>query len=94
MAERVEEAELEIAGQKIHLRSVALNTLVTIFIAVAVALIGYVLWTHVSQAEKRDAVMADAFKDMVQAQREQNCLISIPEKDREQKADFCKRVTR
>jgi hypothetical protein len=85
--QRVEEANLEVAGQKIHLKSVALNTLLTIFVAIGVSLIGYMLFHHVAQA---DATL----KEMVQAQRENNCLISIPEKDREYKAEFCKRITR
>lgn len=92
--DKVEEATLEFGGQKLHLRSVALNTMLTIGVAIGVALIGYVLWSHVSQAEKRDELMVTAFKDLAQGQREQNCLIAIPEKDRESKADFCKRITR
>lgn len=33
-------------------------------------------------------------REMTQAVREQNCLISIPEAQREAKADFCKRITK
>ncbi len=85
--ETVEEANLEIAGQRIHLKSVALNTLLTMATLICIVLIGYTLWHHVAQA---DATL----KEMVQAQREQNCLIAIPEVQRESKADFCKRITR
>lgn len=35
-----------------------------------------------------------ALREMTQAIREHTCMISIPEAQREQKADFCKRITK
>lgn len=91
---RIEEATIEIAGQKINLKGMAVNTVLTVAVALGVVFIGTILMQHVSQAATREENFAKALFEMVQAQREQNCLIAIPEAQREAKADFCKRVTR
>lgn len=92
--ERIEEANLEVAGQKIQLKSVALNTVLTLACALGVAYTALIVTQHNAQAATREDTFAKALGEMVQAQREQNCLISIPEAQREAKAEFCKRVTR
>lgn len=86
---------LEIGGQKLNVKNVkSLNTLATLTTLILVCLIAYGGWLHVEAAAKSTALLHDTFKEMTQAQREQNCLIAIPESQREQKADFCKRITR
>ena len=86
---------VEFAGQKVNLKNVkSLNTLATIATLVLVCLIAYGGWLHVNHANAQATLLSETFKEMTQAQREQNCLISIPESQREQKADFCKRITR
>ena len=86
---------LEIGGQKLNVKNVkSLNTLATIATLVLVCLIAYGGWLHVEHANKQAVLLSDTFKEMTQAQREQNCLIAIPESQREQKSDFCKRITR
>ena len=86
---------LELAGQKVNLKNVkSLNTLATIATLIVVILIAYGGYLHVEHSNKQAALLSDTFREMTQAQREQNCLIAIPESQREQKADFCKRITR
>lgn len=92
--QRIEEANLEVAGQKIHLKSVALNTLLTLMCVLGVGYTALIVTQHAAQAATREDTFAKLMAEMVQAQREQNCLISIPEAQREGKAEFCKRVTR
>lgn len=70
------------------------NTFATVATLILVALLCVLLWQHIGQSDKRDEGLSKAFLDMAQAQREQNCLISIPETQREAKADFCKRITK
>lgn len=68
-------------------------------------LMGYVLWEHKAEA-KEDArslasvigKMTEAQTSMVQAQREQNCLLSLPPEKREREYfstnSFCKQISR
>ena len=86
---------LEVGGQKLNLKNVkSLNTLATVATLVLVCLIAYGGWLHTQHATQQAQLLSETFKEMTQAQREQNCLIAIPESQREQKADFCKRITR
>ena len=86
---------LEIGGQKLNVKNVkSLNTLATVATLIVVILIAYGGWLHVQHANQQAVLLSDTFKEMSQAQREGNCLIAIPEAQREQKADFCKRITR
>jgi hypothetical protein len=86
---------LELGGQKVNVKNVkSLNTLATIATLILVSLVAYGGYLHVQHASKQADVLEQTFKEMTQAQREQNCLIAIPETQRESKADFCKRITR
>lgn len=68
-------------------------------------LFGYVLWEHKEDAKGMKDAFASGFKDMASAQREQNaiqreqlCLLSLPESRRQQEflndSSFCKRLSR
>ena len=86
---------LEGFGTKVNVKNVkSLNTLATVATLLIVCLIAYGGWLHVNHANAQASLLSETFKEMTQAQREQNCLIAIPESQREQKADFCKRITR
>lgn len=37
--------------------------------------------------------MSDVLKEMARATREQNCLLSLPQEQRQRNADTCKRIT-
>lgn len=62
------------------------------FIVVAlVAFGGYQMGTALTEVIKE---LSKGQQDMVQAQREQNCLIAFAQDMREGKADFCKRLSK
>lgn len=98
---KLQELDATIAGQKLKLTGANLNTLFTVLGFILSCLIAWVLWQHQTSAASKDDVFVSALKDVATAQREtttvqreMNCLISIPEAQREAKAEFCKRVTR
>ena len=64
-------------------------------------LLAYVLWEHKTDAKAIGIDLRDAIKEMTTAQhentaaqRELNCLIAIPQEQREKQAEFCKRIAR
>lgn len=62
------------------------------FIVVAlVAYGGYQMGTALTEVIKE---LAKGQQEMVQAQREQNCLIAFSQDARESKSDFCKRLSK
>jgi len=89
---------------------------ISILLAIAVAIMGYILWDHSQDAREaraeskqfqRDLVesqrqaisqLVNAQKENVQAQREMNCLISLPQEERRKEFlgdnSFCKRISR
>src|SRR5262245_42295007 len=98
--ERVEEATFEVAGQKVSLKSVALNTFVTLISMIGIIILAALMYTHVGEA--RDTTnnflaavkeQTQATKESAQAQREQNCLLRFEQKDRGDKAEFCKTIS-
>lgn len=89
-----QEVSADTAIGKFKVSGQNLNHLATVVTLIIVVLIGVLLYQHMTQATVKDTGLASALSDMVQAQREQNCLIAIPEATRESKAEFCKRVTR
>lgn len=88
---------VEVAGQKINLRNVkSLNTLATVatLILVASAIgVGYVMAAgHVADTKEASKELVTALKEMTQAAREQNCLISLPQDRRD--PELCRRLSR
>jgi len=68
-------------------------------------LLGYIMWEHKEDAKGMKEAFREGFKDMAIAQREQNaiqreqlCLLSLPESKRQQEfmsdGSFCKRLSR
>lgn len=95
-----EELDADIAGQKLKIKTASLNTIATVATLVVVCLIAYVLFEHRMDAKAGGLAMTDAVLNMVKAQqdttrahRETNCLMGIPEAQRESKADWCKRIS-
>lgn len=93
-----EELNADIAGQKLSLKSQSLNTVITILTFVIVAVIavsGYSLFvTHASDTKEASKELSLALKEITQAAREQNCLISLPQDRRQANAELCKRISR
>ena len=87
------DVQVEIAGQKVNLKNVrSLNTLATVLTLILVALIAFVVWTHSSETKEASKELVGALKEMTQAAREQNCLISMPMDRRD--PELCKRLAR
>lgn len=91
------DVEVNFAGQKVNLRNVkSLNTLATVatLIIVAVAaVVGYNLFTaHAADTKDASKELVQALKEMTQAAREQNCLISMPMDRRD--PELCRRISR
>lgn len=73
--------------------------LVSVLALVALTVIGMGLWWHSEDSRANSSAINQAFREMVlvqrqmlQAQREQNCLIAM--KPEERNVSFCQRVTR
>lgn len=95
------ELDAEIAGQKISLKNVSINTIATVVTLIGVSLLIYVAYTH--QQDSRDSQASfilvikeqtGAIKESTSIQREQNCLLRFDQKDRQANADFCKQISR
>lgn len=100
MADQQEELSAEIAGQKVSVKTLHLNTLATVATLILSALVAFALYTHSQEAKSaaQEFVSAireqtKAVRDQTTAQREQNCLISFREEDRTRQAEFCKRLS-
>lgn len=99
-AERSEDSvdvDVQVAGQKVRLKNVkSLNTVATIstLIIACVAMAGGYLMLSAHAAETKDASkeLVTALKEMTQAAREQNCLISMPQDRRD--PELCRRIAR
>jgi hypothetical protein len=92
---------LDLAGQKINLRNVkSLNTLATIATLILVVLLCYAFYVHSQDARDNGKEFVQAVREQTVAVKEQttvarehNCLNSYQGPVNE-KADFCKRITR
>jgi hypothetical protein len=78
---------------------------IAIFCLASLMLLGYVMWEHKEDAKGMKDAFKDGFREMASAQREQNaiqreqlCLLSLPESRRQQEflndSSFCKRLSR
>lgn len=96
--------ELEVAAgdKKFKLRgSDLLTSVIGMIVCSGLVLLGYVLYEHKGDAKSRDGEMVTVVKEMtsvaregVQAQREMNCLIALPQDLREKQSEFCKRMSK
>jgi hypothetical protein len=99
--ERVEELSAEIGGQKLSLKSVALNTLATVATLIGVAVLIVLATQHQTEAKDQSNAFVAAIKEQTTAMkeqtavaREQNCLMRFETKDRAERAEFCKQIVR
>ena len=99
MAGETGELEAEIAGQKLSLKNVSLNTIATVATLVVVCVLAWVMWQHTADAREAQSSFVAAIKEQTSAikeqtavAREQNCLISMPQASRD--PDLCRRLSR
>ena len=101
-ADAQEELEVSAGDKKIKIRgSDLLTSVIGMVMCTGLGLFGYVLWEHKTDARETAAILSAAInqmttaqREMTQAQREQNCLIALPQDKRERQAMFCKNITR
>ena len=93
-----QEVELDAKQGKIRVRG---SDVLTTFGIAAVVLVGYMVWEHKEDSKTTQTAfigdvreMTAAQRDSVQAQREMNCIISLPQEQRQRDIEFCKRVVR
>ena len=97
-----QEVEIAAGDKKLKLRgSDLLTSVIGMIVCSGLALLGYVLWDHKSDAKESSGTVVTAIKEMtqaakdgVQAQRVMNCLISTDQKDREAKLPMCERLAK
>lgn len=100
MGNEVEELNAEIAGQKISLKSVAINTIVTLLTFALCVVTTSIVWQHTTDARETGKAFVSAIKEQTEATTEQakllreaNCLQGYQGPPAE-KQNFCARVTR
>lgn len=87
------DVDLKVAGQEVRLKNIkSLNTLATFAILIIVSLTAYGGYLHVSETKDASRELVGALKEMTQAAREQNCLISMPIDRRD--PELCRRISR
>lgn len=89
-----QELTAEIAGQKLSLKNMALNTIATVATLIGMVLIGYIVWEHTSDAKVATKELASAMRELAQANREQNCLLRFSPEQRLSQVEFCKQISR
>lgn len=102
MAESTEELEVSAGDKKLRLRgSDLLTSVIGMIVCSGLAVLGYMLVAHKDDTRGHgDALIstlkevAASTKDGAVAQREMNCLISLPQEQREKSIDICKRLAR
>jgi hypothetical protein len=96
------ESELtaEVAGNKISLKNMSLNTMATVITLILIILLIYILYMHQQDSKEgnREFVSAlreqtTAIRDGTSAQREQTCILKFSEQERKMNADWCKQVS-
>jgi len=75
--------------------------LIMVFSLCLLGVMAWILWEHKIDDRSAKSDLAAALREMtgaakegVQAQREMNCLISLPQDMREKQASFCKNISR
>lgn len=101
MSEENGDTKLDVSKSGISISGKKTAELITILSLVVTAILAFGLWAHdkstASSAENLHQILKESNetqKAMLQAQREQNCLISLPQGQRENQAQFCKQISR
>lgn len=96
----VSELSAEVAGQKLSLKSVALNTLATVATLILVVVIAVLLHQHQQDAKVTGEAFVSAVKEQTGAIKEQtsalreNTCIAAYQGPASERASFCKQVSR
>lgn len=96
------DVELELGGQKVNVRNVkSVNTILTFLSTLGIGVLCYAFWTHLEDSRSAGAAFVgaikeqtSAIKDGTQAQREATCYQRYAGHSPQERAEFCKTVTR
>ncbi len=103
MADDKGDLDAEIAGQKLSLKNVSINTIATVATLMVVSVLMYGGLQHVQEAREASAAFVAAIKDQTAASREQTgvmkeqvCMLRFDQADRgkQENIAFCKQITR
>lgn len=105
MEESRSEAAVQTPMGSFSFKGKLMAELIAVACLVLLFLLGYIMWEHKEDAKGMKDAFATGFRDMASAQREQNaiqreqlCLLSLPEAKREREflndGSFCKRLSR
>lgn len=96
---RTTEASIETGLGKLKVSGANVHFIFTIIGCFLTGLVAYALWTHTEEAKASNKAFVEAVKEQTVAvkeqtvaQREQNCLISLPQGQRD--PEFCRRIAR
>lgn len=92
------EVEAKVGNTSVRAKSKYLAELITVLLAIGFAVLAYGFWMHLKQTDDAFKDIAATNKQMVEAQREMNCLIAMPPERREAEYQspysLCKRLAR
>lgn len=81
--------ELDAAHKTLKITGKKTAEIIAILSLVVMAWMGWVLYTHATEAKVGVDRLGDAIERMVQAQTQGTCLLGFPEAQREAKARWC-----
>lgn len=86
--------ELDAEHKTVKITGKKTAEIIAILSLVVLAWVGFVVWQHSGEAKAGNEKLQVGIEQMVQSMQELTCLLGFPEKDRELKADFCKRIAK
>lgn len=93
MAGETGELDAEIAGQKLSLKNVNINTIATVLGAGAAIFGCFLIYQHAGASSIESTALVQALKEQTQAIRENTC-VSTYRGPVEQREQFCKQISR
>jgi len=92
----------KVAGQEVNIKNIkSVNTIFTLLGFALTCLIAFMLFEHRNDERGARHEFILAIKELTGAQREttssmreQNCLLSLPQDQRQAQMEFCKRISR
>jgi hypothetical protein len=93
--------ELNLSKTGLSIKSFQMNTLLTFVGVVFAGACAVALWFHMGETKDASSAFVHALKeqtiamkDQTQVAREQNCLMRFDQRERQERADFCRQITR
>lgn len=86
--------ELDAEHKTIKITGKKTAEIIAVLSLVVMGWMGWVLWTHSSEAKIGVDRLGDAIERMVQGQTQATCLLGFPEAQREAKARWCEDLAR